>query len=62
MVELREGVAVPIGDTVRRFLDETNIVEPKTLVLVTPKDGERYLRALAVVLSRGYYSHVRLIE
>ena len=45
-----DGTAVPDADA-RRFLDTVTIIEPDTLVPLTYEDGERYPRALPVVIN-----------
>lgn len=56
------GLAVAREENLQRFLDKTQVVEPDTFELPTPDMGERYPHGLEANVSRGLYSHVRLIE
>jgi hypothetical protein len=60
-VRLVDGRAVGSTPSVRRILDEIVVVEPGTLAVLDPADGERYLRALPAALG-GSYLRVAFIE
>ena len=49
-IELVDGVAAP-DERAHRLLDGVMILEPDTLVPLTYEDGERYLRALPIVIN-----------
>ena len=51
---------IVMDDGARSFLSDYFVVEPDTLVPLTPDDGERYIRALPSNL-RGTYVWARLI-
>ena len=51
-----DGCARATDQRTREFLDAVTIVEPGTLEVVGPEDGERYLRALPAALSGSYFA------
>lgn len=55
-----DGLAIPSNDLARRTIEETVITAPGPKV-VTPADGEDYLRALPLCLS-GTYFWAELVE
>lgn len=61
-VNLVDGVAVPSNELARRTMAETKFVLPgRPPTLVTPEDGERYLKGMSLCL-RGTYFFARLID
>lgn len=60
-VKLVDGTAVGSNTRTRLLMDMTKIIEPDTFKVLTPSDGERYLRALPDVLS-GAYMVANLVE
>jgi hypothetical protein len=53
-VRVLDGVAVGSNLSTRRMLADVVIVEPGTLVRLTPTDGDRYLRALPHNIAGSY--------
>jgi hypothetical protein len=60
-VRLERGHAVGSNDPTRRLVASTKIIEPGTLELLRPSDGERYVRALPATF-RGAYLVAVLAE
>jgi hypothetical protein len=57
-VRLERGHAVGSNERTRRLIASTKIIEPGTLELLRPSDGERYLRALPATFRGAYLAAV----
>jgi len=53
-VEFRDG-RVEMDEEARRFLSMTNVVDPKTNLLLTEADGLDYVKALLMAFRGSYF-------